>query len=155
MTAADQQIVAMYEQLDMQPAEIAEQGDLGYDVDAIKLCLLQNSVTYRQLANQDAKQGDVLGIFNERDRQLARRVAIDLLQNAEVEMVKARMVNTILADEREERASRRITNMSKVNINILQIQDRLRLAKESLNRLPAALEPVVGKTEKEAEEISV
>lgn len=139
MTAADKQIVTMYEDLDISPEQIVQELNEEYDIEAIKMSLLQNSPKYKQDAHHavaitNGNAPDAQGIFTEDERQLARQTAVRLMQHSELDVVQARMVETILNEQRAERTSQKLTALAGAKINILQFQEHLTMVKASMQR---------------------
>lgn len=156
MTAADQQIVTMFEDLELLPEQIEQELNGEFDVEAIKMSLLQNSAKYKReayhaVAITNGNAPDAQGIFTEDERQLARKTAVRLLQHSELEVVQARMVDTILGEQRAERTSQKLTALAGAKINILQFQEHLSAVKASMQRAREA-NVIVDVTPKSADE---
>ena len=90
-----------------------------------KTCLKSSFWCYRPEAQ---------GIFDDDERQLARKVAIRLLRTAESEAVQGRMVEVILQEQRAERTSQKLTALANVKTTIAVMQEHMSRAKAAVQR---------------------
>jgi hypothetical protein len=139
MTAADKQIVTMYEELQCTPAQIVDELNGEYDIEAVKMCLLNHSAQFKQEARQAVQVSNggadqAQGIFSEEERQIAKSVCLRLCQFSEAESVQARMAEVILNEQRAERTSQKLTALAGAKMNILQFQEHANLAKAAIQR---------------------
>jgi hypothetical protein len=139
LAALDNQIVTMYDDLGASPEEIVDSLQGEYDLEAVKMCLLNHSPKYKFDAKQSVSAAnghapEAQGIFDDDERQLARQVAIRLLRTAESEAVQGRMVEVILQEQRAERTSQKLTALANVKTTIAVMQEHMSKAKAAVQR---------------------
>lgn len=142
MTAQDTSILAMYEELDLSLEQISS--ETGFDVEAIKISLLQNSTRFSkearhsisrvpkpQTPTRQSEQQDAYPVFSMADEELAKKTLRSICENGELEVCRTSAARTILKLNQEERASKRATIVGRTNFNIQIIQDNLARAKRA------------------------
>lgn len=142
MTTADKEIQTRYEELGMAIAEIAM--DLGYDEDAVRLSLTQNSASYRNtLRVGDERE---VQIFNQLIEGRAARVMEQLLDSDD-DQVRYRAAKFVI-DERKGRNDAAVKGLKaaqNLGLGVLQLNEALRKARAS--RLLAASGSIEVKSE--------
>ena len=128
MTAANEQIISAFEELDMSPEQIAEDQDL--DLTAVKSTLMQFSSKYRQICKKNPESE-----FNFSDDEAirARQVIAQLAQYAEDESLKLRAAMFVLNDKKGRLdAPKALTGL---NINVIQMNEHFKKAIEAVNKV--------------------
>lgn len=125
MSGSDQQIVTAYEDLGLNPEQIAEDGS--YDIVAIKACLMQNSVLFREAMKQNKEEG-----FSNGEEQEARQVIAQLMRDSEDDFIKLRAAKYIRDDKRGRLDPVKAQHL---NISVVNINASLRKAREARARV--------------------
>ena len=123
MTAANQQIVTAYEDLQLSPEEIA--AEQGYDIAAVKSVLLSSSVLYRKAVKKEPELG-----FNDQQHQDAIAVISSIMQYSEDENLKLRAATFIRNDIKGRLDVNKNGSMTGLNINVTMMQEQMHKALE-------------------------
>lgn len=125
MTAANQQIITAFEELDMTPEEIAAEQDL--ELLSVKAILMQFSSVYRR---QCKKQDDFN--FTDEEEVMARQVIASLARYSDDERVKLRAAIYVRDDKRGRLDV--LKNMNGLNINVISFNEQMKKAIAAKNR---------------------
>jgi hypothetical protein len=128
MTAANQQIVTMYEVCEMSVEDIAS--ETGYDLTAVKTALMQCSKKFCQdsgINGRDATHKVLEDLFGAEDVMLAKDAITSLSRGSEVDAVRFRASRFII-DEVKGRND--VRALQKLNINVTVFNEQLARAKE-------------------------
>lgn len=120
MTAAELEIVEMYDNCDMSVDEIVS--ETGYDIVAIKNTLVQSSKKYKK----DIRENKSVLITDEEDKRLVQGIK-DLAFYGENEAVRLRAL-MYAHDEKHGRNDKQ--KASGININVLMLNKALKQAQE-------------------------
>lgn len=128
MSGSDQQIVTAYEELGLTPEQIAADG---YDIVAVKACLMQNSVLFREAMKVNSEEG-----FSTSEEQEARGVIANLMRDSDDDFIKLRAAKYIRDDKKGRLDPIKAQHL---NINIVTINDTLRKAREARARVKSTI----------------
>lgn len=134
MTALDQQIVSMYETLDMDPEEISD--DLDCEIEAVKLSLKTHSGEYNKALKHEIEDitDDEYDQINRAYKQLALFSENDAVREKALRRLR---------DEKRGRL-KSVGNLKSLKVNVIQINDSIKkarmLALKNLNRTEEAIE---------------
>ena len=127
MNAADREILTRYEELGMVVDEIA--ADLGYDADAVRLSLTQNSAMYRNTLRVGSEKE--AQIFSQIIEGRAARVMEQLLDSDD-DQVRFRAARFVI-DERKGRndaAVRGLKEAQRLGVGVLALNAALKRARQ-------------------------
>ena len=127
MTAASEQIIYSFEELEMTPEQIAQDQEL--DVTAVKSVLMQFSTKYRGICRN---QPESPLNFTEDEAVRARKVIVELMDFAEDENLRFRAACRVHDDKKGRLDGPKL--MNGLNINVLQINERFKRAMEVINK---------------------
>lgn len=126
MTAANEQIVAAFEDSCMSPEDIAQ--SLGFDLLAVKAVLLQNCPSYRKSAKKD----DALQ-FTENEAEEMKGIILNIARYEEDDQsLKFKAAKFILEDKKGRLDIGK--QMNTLNINVLDFNAQLKKAIEAEKR---------------------
>lgn len=129
MTAANQQIITAFEDLQLTPEEIAREQEL--EITAVKAVLMQFSSVYRKMCKVES---DSEAEFNFKDHELAvaNQSIAELAAYAENEAVRLKAA-IYLRDDRKGRLDA-VKTLSGLNINVLTINEQMKKAMAAIQR---------------------
>lgn len=121
------QVLTAYEQCNMSPEDISL--DLGYALEAVKLCLLQNSKKYKALVT--TKDGDFANreLFDENDVALAKRTMKELCIASEVDSVRFKAAEFII---NEKMGRNDVKALQATGVSISQFNDMMQKARSAM-----------------------
>jgi hypothetical protein len=119
MTAANQQIITAFEELDMTPEEIAAEQDL--ELTSVKAILMQFSGLYRE----QCKVKDDLN-FTDEEEVAARQVITNIARYSEDERLRLRAA-IYIRDDKKGRLDV-VKQMNGLNINVIHFNDQMKRA---------------------------
>mgnify|MGYP007068387253 CR=1 FL=1 len=125
MTAANEQIVAAFEDNNMSIEEIAD--DFGYDALAVKAILMQNSVAYRKQMKINPDMN-----FTEDEAVEMRNIVVSLARYAENQDLQFRCARYIL-DDLKGRLDMG-NQVKNININITNFNEQMKRARAAAER---------------------
>lgn len=126
MTAANEQIVAAFEDSGMSPEDIAT--SLGFDILAVKAVLLQNCPSYRKSAKKD----DALQ-FTENEAEEMKGIILNIARYEEDDQnLKFKAAKFILEDKKGRLDIGK--QMNTLNINVLDFNEQMKRALEAERR---------------------
>ncbi len=136
MAPANQQIVTAYEECGMSPEDIAQ--DLGFELSAVKMILLQHSQAFSDAAltrANDAETGKTVVVFNEdvfsKSDFAAATATMARLLDAEVESVRFKAAEYII---NEVKGRNDVKALVSNNFNLVMVSETMRKAREAMNR---------------------
>lgn len=125
MTAANQQIVTAFEELQMTPEEIAAEQDL--ELAAVKAILMQCSSQYRRAC---AKDEDLS--FSDAEEKVARDTILSLAQFSDDENIRLRAAMYIRNDKKGRLDV--VKQMAGLNINVISMNEQMKKAIAAVQR---------------------
>lgn len=144
MTSTEQEIVTMFDDCKMSAKDIST--DTGLDIVAVKAVLAQYSVRYKQEAEMMYKAPQTPGapseannsaaLLNADERQEILLTMKQLAFESDNDVVRARMcmyLHEEVTGRNEARAKK--SQLGNVNVNVLQINDRLLKAREIMAKV--------------------
>ncbi len=131
MSTSNQYVVASYAQ-GITPEEIAE--DTGWELEAVKMALLQDSPLYRERAL--AGRGDNLAladeaVFSKRDLTMAKNTIKQLCQESEIDSVKFKAAEFIVNEYKGRNDLRMLKNSG---FSIVMVSESMSRAREAMHR---------------------
>jgi hypothetical protein len=145
MTNQDKQIVTAYEVAQMEVAEIGEEFDI--PIEAVKLCLLQNSRAYyssvKESSSGDGVCEELVGVSNTNEPELfdaqdmnAARDAIRSLVYSEIDNVRLKASKFII-DEKKGRNDLKAVRDIGISVGILA--ERFKQARKAMERVSSPI----------------
>ena len=137
MTAMSNEVVALYEDSGLAPEAIAE--DLGFEVEAVKAILLQNSKVYRELVklsrtcDVDGEESKIQKLITDDELDEMLQVVKDLARYSELDGVRLKAAQRII-DEKSRRLDP-VKEIKGAQFNLIQFNQTLlqnRRAKEKV-----------------------
>lgn len=125
MTAANQQIVSSFEELEMSPDEIAAEQDL--ELTSVKAILMQFSSLYRKQCKKDVE-----ACFTDEEEVMARQVIANIARYSDDERIKLKAAVYIRNDKRGRLDV--VSQMNGLNINVITFNEQLKKAKAAIER---------------------
>jgi len=134
MAPANQQIITAYEDCGMSPEDIA--ADLGYEVEAVKMILLQHSSVFSDKALTRANESRELvvkdeEVFGTADIKIAKATIKELCLHSEVDTVRFRAAEFMI---NEAKGRNDLRALKESNFNIVMISETMTKAREAMSR---------------------
>lgn len=136
MTAGNQQIVSAFEDLQMTPAEIAEDQDL--ELSAVHAVLLQFSSVFRK-----ANGKTVAEEFTDEEHQMARDVIVTTARYSEDERLRLKAA-AYIRDDKKGRLDAIKNSFGAVNFNVLSFNEIMRKAVNAKNKAKGIIDVPTG-----------
>jgi hypothetical protein len=124
MKLCDTQLVEMFEELGLEPEQIAQQ--TGFEVTSVKACLTQNSTKYREMVRTEKIEG-----FSDTDEEKALQVMRNLL-NSDDEHIQLKAAKYVRDDKRGRLDV--MKEIQKSGVSVIVFNTTLQKAKQARER---------------------